>query len=724
MVFVLFVLVVATFLLWRRLQRADARAANLDARLAGLEKRFEWSLTDRTVTSRPDLQVGQVPTATSPASPDLKARPAEAPPKVRLADVPPQAQPAVVPPTAVAPPAAEGLETRIGGRWLLYVGIVALVMGVAYFERLAIQNHWINETARVIQGGVVGVLLVAAGLRVSRNGYALYGEILAGGGAAIEYVSIFAAYNFYHLIDRTPAFALLLLVTGVAAVLADHRRSQGLALVGVGGGFATPFLLPGQTDAQIALFGYDTILIAGTMFLAARRSWAWLNVVSYVLTLLTVSAWAARFYAPHKYLVTELFLTAYCAMFIYILWTMRRESLMDGVTRALLWTAPAYYYAASIAILFAHPVAMLVFVLAIALVGAFVGSSENGTISAVARLAFWFLTYFPLTVWTARYGGHDWLKAGGATLVAAYLIQLVTHLQATGRSNRLRWPDVAALHLNGLGTFGIADAMVMYDVRLATIGWIAAGFAVWQAAVAFRQFAHRRSHALHFVALGSTLATIAIGLIFRGPWVTMGWAVEGALIVWLGLREARHWLRVGGLLLFAVAIARLLNLQFVSGGEGLMPVFNTIAACAALVIVLTYWIAWLHRGQPGQASALVTAQLLTLALITAEINRYWAGVAIGDDPFANRFGREVSLSIAWALYSTGLIVAGLRKRYAPLRYVAIAVFAVTSGKVFFNDLAELDQIYRVLSIVGLGVTLLVTSYLYQRFSARIAEEQK
>jgi uncharacterized membrane protein len=44
----------------------------------------------------------------------------------------------------VAARPAEGLETQIGGRWLLYIGIVAVVLGVAYFEKLAIENHWIN----------------------------------------------------------------------------------------------------------------------------------------------------------------------------------------------------------------------------------------------------------------------------------------------------------------------------------------------------------------------------------------------------------------------------------------------------------------------------------------------------------------------------------------------------------------------------------------------------
>jgi uncharacterized membrane protein len=44
----------------------------------------------------------------------------------------------------------------------------------------------------------------------------------------------------------------------------------------------------------------------------------------------------------------------------------------------------------------------------------------------------------------------------------------------------------------------------------------------------------------------------------------------------------------------------------------------------------------------------------------------------------------------------------------------MSVFVVTIVKVFAVDLAQLDRIYRVLSVIGLGLTLLATSYLYQR----------
>src|SRR5438552_613808 len=103
---------------------------------------------------------------------------------------------------------AQSLESRVGSRWLLYVGVVALVVGVAYFEKLAFDNHWIDETARVIQGAVVGLALVGIGLRLVRTGYRAYGRVLSGCGVAILYVSIYAAHTLYHLLSRPLAFAL------------------------------------------------------------------------------------------------------------------------------------------------------------------------------------------------------------------------------------------------------------------------------------------------------------------------------------------------------------------------------------------------------------------------------------------------------------------------------------------------------------------------------------
>jgi uncharacterized membrane protein len=108
----------------------------------------------------------------------------------------------------------------------------------------------------------------------------------------------------------------------------------------------------------------------------------------------------------------------------------------------------------------------------------------------------------------------------------------------------------------------------------------------------------------------------------------------------------------------------------------------------------------------------VTAQLLTVTLFSSEIVSYWDIHRAARDRL---LARGLMLSIAWALHATILIVVGIRRRYAPIRYFAIALFAATILKVFAVDLAELDRIYRISSIVGLGIALLISSYLYQRF---------
>ena len=76
------------------------------------------------------------------------------------------------------------------------------------------------------------------------------------------------------------------------------------------------------------------------------------------------------------------------------------------------------------------------------------------------------------------------------------------------------------------------------------------------------------------------------------------------------------------------------------------------------------------------------------------------------------------LSVTWAIYATILIVVGLKRRSAPARYLAMAVFGVTILKVFVVDLADLDRIYRVVSLIGLGTMLLLSSYLYQKLRVR------
>ena len=93
---------------------------------------------------------------------------------------------------------------------------------------------------------------------------------------------------------------------------------------------------------------------------------------------------------------------------------------------------------------------------------------------------------------------------------------------------------------------------------------------------------------------------------------------------------------------------------------------------------------------------------------------------LGADEAAK--ARSAGLSVLWALYAFATMGLGLRYRRRALRLGAVALFAVTVAKVLTVDLAGLDPIYRIVSLVVVGGLLLLASFLYVRARRRRADE--
>ena len=75
----------------------------------------------------------------------------------------------------------------------------------------------------------------------------------------------------------------------------------------------------------------------------------------------------------------------------------------------------------------------------------------------------------------------------------------------------------------------------------------------------------------------------------------------------------------------------------------------------------------------------------------------------------------MSYSIAWALFALLLLIVGIGKRVAATRYASLGLLGVTVVKLFFHDLSQLDQLYRIAAFIAVAVIAIVASFLYQRF---------
>jgi uncharacterized membrane protein len=93
--------------------------------------------------------------------------------------------------------------------------------------------------------------------------------------------------------------------------------------------------------------------------------------------------------------------------------------------------------------------------------------------------------------------------------------------------------------------------------------------------------------------------------------------------------------------------------------------------------------------------------------LTLEVNSYLESYYPGL-----RAGGE---SILWALFALALILRGIAKNIAPVRYLGLALFTIVSFKVFFVDLERLDQFWRIVAFGILGVLLMAGSFVYLKY---------
>lgn len=246
-----------------------------------------------------------------------------------------------------------------------------------------------------------------------------------------------------------------------------------------------------------------------------------------------------------------------------------------------------------------------------------------------------------------------------------------------------------------------------------------------------------------YLGLAITFFTLAIPTYFHGNNITLLFALEGSALAWLGFRYHGTLLRPAGYLLLLFSAFRLLvhpppadtflwNERF----------FSYLVLVAGLVLPL--WAAAtssapsssaLHLSSPlprasrgtellGSDSASADVEIACLSIsanffaLLALTFEFWDYLGRGNVPRSHFLAQHLSISILWTCYAAALIVFGLLRRSALLRWQSLFLLGIVVAKVFFIDLSSLDRVYRILSFLILGSVLLAVSFLYQRNQSR------
>jgi len=210
---------------------------------------------------------------------------------------------------------AESLERRIGSQWLNRVGVVAVLIGVSYFLKLAFDNGWIGPGLRVLIGCLGGVGLCGWSERFRRPNSVAFSHSLKAVGVGVLYLSLWASFQLYHLLPAAIAFVAMMLVTAATAGMAMTQDAELLAGLALLGGLLTPVLCNTHENHEAALFGYLLLLSLGALALQRVKPWPRILLGAFVGTCLLGAGWFGSYYSDDQFAETLLLMSLLFALF-------------------------------------------------------------------------------------------------------------------------------------------------------------------------------------------------------------------------------------------------------------------------------------------------------------------------------------------------------------------------------------------------------------------------
>jgi len=573
-------------------------------------------------------------------------------------------RPGATPPRPAAPRPApevrrreprESLESALGRKWLLAVGIVVIVFGLGYFLKYTFDQGWIGPPGQLGLGYAFSAALLAAGELTRRRGYAMFGLWVIAGGMAGIYAATFAGHRVLELMPQAPAFGVLAAATVATVALAVLHNAPGLAVLGLLGGYLTPFVLE-DLDNMYFLLGFVTLLNAGVLAVSLLRPWNGLHWMGLTASYIIHAFWQLSDYLPR---------------------------FMWGETDASFW----------VSIVFVN----------LTFLGYAIVPLLGGLLPSWAGRG------------RTRLTASAWLGAA-----AAYGAALFTFFPVAERYSK-EWTALPALG---------------YAAVFAAMAWFAGAIGPHGADEADehpRETGHLavlRGHAALFFLLAGPLA-------LGGHWITAAWALQGALLFWLGLRLGGRGLYFMGALAVLFSLLRLLLLDLEdswgltthSGLETLQGALYTYYGGFSALLAERWTVEGIVLGALGfcawaaSRNAEEDAESWTAAPPGSGLLRLAFGLGlltVLSVECAAWFGesapaaRAASVSVLWALYATTLVFHGFRNDRKGARLSGLLLYGLTLMKVVLVDMEDVAAPWRIISFLVLGGLLVGGSFLYHR----------
>ncbi len=576
-------------------------------------------------------------------------------------------------PSAASQPLPEPVHEKedtefVWAKYLARAGVAAILLGVAFFLKLAIEYGWIGIMGRVAIGVIIGLIGIVVG-QVLRSKYKAYSDVLIGGGLAVLYVTVFFAHYYYDLIGRPVALGLMIGITALAVIMSVVDKAETLARIGIIGGFLAPLLISIQNTGLFDLFTYALILDIGVLIIAYSKRWHSLNFIAFVGTFILYSVGLMQSFSATLRFPVLLFTTLFFMIFlaVSVMHHFVRKEKSNSLDVVFL-TLNAIWYGVAVYGLMA-PVAQNLlgfYMLGIAVIYA-ITALVSFTVDRSDRMLNQYLTGLCVVFLTAAIP----MQFDGTWITIMWFLEAVI-LFAVDYS--LKGKNLYAL---GSVVFGLGLFRYFF----------------------FDKFEH------------IDMATFAA--VFNSRFMMLLVIVVISLVLGYIVKKASHTL--------LVSAEEGTTDRDVHNLKGLGTFFFVVANLLSIYL-MTSEIVYHFDKQVDTVSAKYHAKIETNNQYRGSEDSYADNEAVWDsqakevDSLDNQ--RNVAISIAWAIYATALLVFGFMHKSRGFRIAGLAFIFITLLKVFI-DIWNFGGIYRVIGSIAVGFIALLGSFLYAKYKDRI-----
>lgn len=567
--------------------------------------------------------------------------------------------PAPVPAPMIAEEDTETKEEK-SARWLGWVGGVMLILGVSFFMKYAF-DHWIGPMGQVAIGIVGGLAIIGLGQKL-RVKYLNYSDILLGVGIGILYLAVYAGYEFYDpaVIAQPLAFALMILVTTLAMVIAVLGNTKGIAVIGVLGGFLTPVLLSTGENHLVTLSLYMIVLNIGVLGVSWFTKWTKLNYLAFFGTIILFGGWMDAHYwrdPDNQLTLTFFFLTIFFLIFL-------TNSILHHFTR-----------------------------------------KEPSRASDLILIAFNAMGYFGACYSILERNHSDYLGFFALLLAVVYLAVAYVAYSSNkhDRTLNLTLPGIAVVFVS------IAIPLQLSDYWI-SIAWLVESVVLIYVGLMIKE---RPIQVFGWILLllGMVSMMSEVGNIrSTGSNITDGlpaFANMGFFLLMLG-----------------VAVLYAIGMLYYRAGDATGETKKVLAIMLVLANILTIHAVTSEIKYLYNKKIDVTYQVASdadrnqgsyrLEEIGNNQNEAYAKVQ------SLRNQSNTITSIFWAIYATLLLVIGFMRRIRVLRIFGLVFFFITAIRVLI-EVGALGPLYRIISTMAFGAIAVAAAFLYAKYKHRIKE---